>query len=57
MDVENDLITIKEVMKRLKLTRQTVYRWKLPFYKIGGRLLFNWKEIIEFIKEKRHSYD
>jgi len=55
-----EFLTVEEVAKYLKTTRKYVYKlvWahQLPCYKPnGGRLLFDPKEIEEFIRAGRKS--
>ena len=52
---EEDLITRKELLKRLKIS--SVKLWKLmrekkiPFRRLGRRVFFNYKEIVESMEE------
>ncbi len=55
---KTNLVTIKEVIAKLKVSKPTIYNWIKKDYikpnKIGGKTLFDLEEIIERIK--RNSY-
>jgi excisionase family DNA binding protein len=48
------LITIAELAAHLKVTKPTIYNWRNKKYihprKIGGRVLYNLKEVNDFIE-------
>ena len=54
---QEEYITIKEVMKILKITEGTVYNWRikniLKAYKIGNKVLYKYLEIIKLLEENK----
>ncbi|MCP4521801.1 MAG: helix-turn-helix domain-containing protein [Cytophagales bacterium] len=54
---ENDLLNVKETAKFLDLTIPTIYskvsRGELPFKKLGKRLYFSKKELLESLNKKK----
>lgn len=50
-----DIITSSELMKWLKISRQTLHRWKekgiLTSYMLGGTLFFKRSEVMESIEQ------
>lgn len=53
------LLTVKELEEQLNLSRSTIYRLRkneaFPYYEIGGRVLFDLKEVKEWMEEGRRS--
>jgi len=53
----SDLLTVKELCEALKMSRSTIYRLRkndnLPSYEIGGRVLFDLKEVKGWMKDKQ----
>ncbi len=56
---QEKLITIKDVMELLSISRPTVYRLMdkgdIPSYKIGNQLRFKQSEIEAYIEESKQS--
>ncbi|PWJ42657.1 helix-turn-helix domain-containing protein [Sediminitomix flava] len=54
-ELSNSLITVAELAKRLRKTRQTIHNWTkaelIPSYKIGGSLFYDFEEVVNAIKE------
>ena len=54
----SDILSITELAEKLKLAKQTIYQWvsmkKIPYYKLGNRVLFSEKAINEWLEE-HHS--
>jgi excisionase family DNA binding protein len=50
----NTLLTIPEVCTLLKVSKPTIHTWKregrLPFHRIGAKVYFKEKEVIEAMK-------
>ena len=50
-----ELINVKELAKIIKVKRGTIYLWvnqkRIPYIKLGKRVLFNPKDINRWIKE------
>lgn len=48
-------LKVKELSEKLSVHRSSIYRWmkdyKIPFYKIGGRILFKEAEIEEWVEK------
>lgn len=53
----SDLLTVKELCDTLKMSRSTIYRLRkedeLPYYEIGGRVLFDLDEVKKWMKDKQ----
>ena len=50
------MVTIKEILKKYKVTKPTVYSWikdGMPSYKIGKLLRFDESEVDTWIKQKK----
>ncbi|MFA5143950.1 MAG: helix-turn-helix domain-containing protein [Candidatus Omnitrophota bacterium] len=52
----DDIMTTSEVLKYLKISRMTLYKWmrkkKLPFHKLGGRYRYRTNEIDKWISKR-----
>jgi excisionase family DNA binding protein len=52
-----DLMDVDEVARKLKLARQTIYQYvsakKIPYIKLGARVLFDERAIESWIEERR----
>ncbi|MFX0197214.1 MAG: helix-turn-helix domain-containing protein [Candidatus Hodarchaeota archaeon] len=50
------LFTVEETKEIFRISRSTLYRWvmerRIPYIKVGGRLLFKPNEIDGLLKEK-----
>ena len=49
------MITVKELQEILRISRQTVMRWRkegMPHYKYNASVRFDLEEIKEWLKEK-----
>jgi len=48
-------MTVEEIAQMLRVPRSTVYKWvymrKIPYLKVGKRLLFEYKKVIQWIEE------
>ncbi|WP_026770440.1 helix-turn-helix domain-containing protein [Asinibacterium sp. OR53] len=57
----SDLITIDELTARLKCSKPTIYNWKkkglLGCQKIGSKVLYNWAEIQEMMRQNPSAFD
>jgi excisionase family DNA binding protein len=55
--MNDEILTLKEVARYLKLTEKTAYRLaaenKLPGFKIGGSWRFKQKDIEKWIEDKK----
>lgn len=53
----SDLITVKELGEKLKMSRSTIYRLRkndnMPYYEIGGKVLFDLEEVRSWMKNKQ----
>ena len=53
----NRYITEQELSKALKITKRTLIEYrmngKLPYYKIGGKILYREQEIIEILERNK----
>ncbi len=51
------LFTIDEVSERLSISKATLYKYtserRIPFYKIGSRLLFAEEKLQEWVEQRR----
>ncbi|MBD0831816.1 helix-turn-helix domain-containing protein [Aestuariibaculum sediminum] len=58
-DSEDELLTIEEAAKLIKLTKPTIYglvhRKEIPFIKKGKRLYFEKSELLDWIRSGRRS--
>ncbi len=58
MDIEN-LVSIKEIARRLGVSLYTVYYWaaagRIPHYRIGRNLRFSWPEVEEWLRKHRRE--
>lgn len=56
----DDILTLKDVAKYLKLTEKTAYRLaaegKLPGFKVGGSWRFKHSDIEGWINEQKSNY-
>jgi len=49
-----EYITVKELMEKLKVTRQALYEWRkqgMPSYKFGKLVRFNYGEVETWLKK------
>jgi excisionase family DNA binding protein len=50
------LLTPEEVARSLRISKKTLYRWvyekRLPYCKVGGKLLFDETRILELIRSE-----
>ena len=57
MMTNNDLLTVKEVLKYLRISRTSLYRLikeqDFPCIKLGGKLLFRKHEIDKYLETKK----
>lgn len=58
--MENELLTTRQLAKRLRVTIHTIRRWaregKLPHLRIGPKVIrFSWLEIQNAVKKLRKS--
>lgn len=54
----SELLTIKEMAKRLKVSRQTIYEWRkkgMPYKTIGAVVRFNADEVNEWIEKQNNN--
>ena len=57
--MDKDLITLKELSKRLSLSPRTIRAWvhdperAMPAYHVGGKLLFRWGEVERWVERFR----
>jgi len=55
----DDVLTVKDVAKYLKVTDRTIYRMvadrRIPAFKVGGSWRFRRTEIDEWIRERTHD--
>jgi excisionase family DNA binding protein len=55
--LEYNIITDKELSKRLKITKVTLHKFrkdgKIPFFKVGRTIRYDYKEVMETIKYKK----
>lgn len=49
------ILTIKDASRLLRISTHTLYKWtckqKIPFYKIGKRVLFDEQKLLEWIEK------
>lgn len=54
-----NILTIKDIQVKYKVTRQTIGRWRreenMPFIKIGGSVRFEEEKINEWIRKKNEK--
>ena len=54
-----DYVDLKQLAKRLPISQRTLRAWvrdavsPLPAYRIGGKLLFRWCEVVAWIEGQR----
>ena len=52
-------ISVQDLMKLLPLKRSHIYslikKKKIPFYKLGGLILFDKKEIVEWFEQNKNN--
>jgi len=55
----SELLTTNEITKRLKVSRDTLYKWRdkgMPFIKITpgsrGAVRYDWDKVLEWIKSR-----
>ena len=52
-----DLLTLKETGELLRHHPKTVERWaregKIPFYRVGSRVLFQRSDVLQWLGERR----
>lgn len=49
-----NLLTVEEIAKELKVTRQTIYQWRkdgMPFLRMGRLIRFEQEKVMEWLKE------
>ena len=55
--LEYNIITDKELSKRLNITKVTLHKFrkdgKIPFFKVGRTIRYDYKEVMETIKYKK----
>ena len=54
--MDDEILTIEEVAKFLKLSEPTIYRLKntgLPYFKIGRNVRFKKKDILDWLEENK----
>lgn len=52
------LYTVKRLCGELEISRQTLLNWRkrgLPAIKIGGRVMFEYQEVVEWIKGQQEQ--
>lgn len=53
-----ELVTTDELMNVIKSSKMAIHNWRkegwLPFYKLGGKVLFNLDEVMEAIKKRNN---
>ncbi|GAA0472747.1 helix-turn-helix domain-containing protein [Alkalibacillus silvisoli] len=54
-----DLLTVKELESKLKMSRSTIYRLRknegMPYYEIGGKILFDLEDVTKWLKENKQK--
>ena len=54
-----ELLTFKEVISLLGISASTLNNWKrdgkIPFHRIGGRVLFKYTEIVESLEDSGNT--
>lgn len=57
LQMSESLISIDELSKRLGVSINTLYSWanqrKIPFFKLGRLLRFNWEDIQVWLEQKK----
>jgi len=59
MTAEIEYIDLKELSRKTSLSTRTLREWvkepvqPLPCYKVKGKLLFSWKEVVKWIEQFR----
>lgn len=57
--IDNDIMTIDEAAKLIKLAKSSVYglvhQKKIPFNKVGKKLYFSKAEILQWINNGKHA--
>lgn len=52
-----EIIDIKELSSRIKISVKTIYRWVhyeyVPHIKMGGVVRFDWQDIISWIEKQK----
>ena len=55
--MNDKLLTVSEAAARLRLQRQTLYRWsterRVPTFRVGGRLLFAAEDLDKLVERSR----
>ena len=58
MEIQSDFLTANEVSSLLRKSVKTIWAWKaagiLPYYRIGGSILFKRSEIEQALKAHNH---
>jgi excisionase family DNA binding protein len=53
----DSLLTGEELSERIRLTPGTIRVWvsqkKIPHVKMGRKVLFDWKDILQWVEEKK----
>ena len=56
-NLEYNIITEKELSKRLKITKVTLHKYrkegKIPFSQVGRTIRYDYKEVMETLKHKQ----
>jgi len=56
-EIQLPLLTLKETAEFLRLHPKTVERWaregKIPFYRVGSRVLFQRSDVLQWLGERR----
>lgn len=51
------LLTVKELEETLSMSRSTIYRLRkddgMPYYEVGGKVLFDLQEVMSWIKQNQ----
>jgi excisionase family DNA binding protein len=54
----NELLTIKEMAEKLKVSRQTIYEWRkkgMPYKTIGAVIRFDINEVVIWIEKQNEG--
>ena len=54
-----DLVTTDDLTRILKCSKMAIHNWRkegwLPFYKLGGKVIFNLEEVMSAIQKRSKS--
>lgn len=57
LEIQPSLLTLKETAALLRHHPKTVERWardgKIPFYRVGSRVLFQRSDVLQWLGERR----